>query len=74
MPLRLTFRVQFFSTHSSSQDTFLNKHKIRLRNIFLIQNNDLLESNRECGSGVEETGKFAGFLSKFRRFFAAENT
>ena len=38
---RLTFRVQFFSTHSSSQDTFLNNHKIRLRNIFLIQINNL---------------------------------
>ena len=41
MPLRLTFRMQFFSTHSSSQDTFLNNHKIRLRNIFLIQINNL---------------------------------
>ena len=38
---RLTFRVQFFSTHSSSQYTFLNNHKIRLRNIFLIKINDL---------------------------------
>ena len=39
----------------------LNKHKIRLRNIFLIQNNDLLVSNPKCRSGVEETAKFAEF-------------
>ena len=53
---------------------FLNKHKVRLRNIFLIQINDLQESNQECGTSVEETAKSAGFLSKFRRFLAAENT
>jgi hypothetical protein len=57
-----------------SRFTFLNKQKIRLRNIFLMQINDLQESNQDCGSGVEETGKFAGFLSKFRRFLAAKNT
>ena len=39
-----------------------------------MQINDLQESNQDCGSGVEETGKFAGFLSKFRRFLAAKNT
>jgi hypothetical protein len=47
---------------------FLKKHKNCLRNIFLIQINDLKESNQECGSSVEETGKFSGFLSKFGWF------
>jgi len=52
----------------------LNKHKIRLRNIFLIQNNDLSESNPKCGSCVEETAKYALFLSKFRQHFGAKNS
>jgi len=29
---------------------------------------------KQCGSSVEETGKFAWFLSIFRRFLAAKNT
>ena len=72
--LRLTFGVQFFSIHWSSWATLLNKHKIRLRNIFLIQNNDLSESNPKCGSGMEETAEIAWFLSKLGWFFGAKNS
>ena len=35
----------------------LNKHKIRLRNIFLIEINGLYGQNQECGRGVEETAE-----------------
>ena len=52
----------------------LNKHKIPLRNIFLIQNNDLSESNPKCGSSVEETAEIAWFLSKLGRFFVAQKS
>ena len=56
----------------------LNKHKIRLRNIFLIEINGLYGQNQECGRGVEEVWKkqqkFAWFISKFRRFLPSKNT
>jgi len=52
----------------------LNKHKIRLRNIFLIEINGLYGLNQECGSGVEETAQIAWFLSKLGRFLTAKNT
>jgi len=52
----------------------LNKHKIRLRNIFLIEINGLYGQNQECGSGVEETAQIAWFLSKLGRFLAVKNT
>ena len=52
----------------------LNKHKIRLRNIFLIEINGLYGSNQECGSGVEETAEIAWFLSKLGRFFVAQKS
>ena len=29
---------------------------------------------KQCGSSVEDTRKFAWFLSKFRRFLVTENT
>jgi hypothetical protein len=58
----------------SAHGVELKEQKIRLRNIFFIQNNDLLESNQECGSGVEETAKYALFLSKFRQHFGAKNS
>jgi len=58
----------------STHGVELKEQKIRLRNIFFIQNNDLSESNQECGSGVEETAEFALFLSKFGRFFGAKNS
>ena len=55
-------------------ESHLNKHKIRLRNIFLIQNNDLSESNPKCGSCVEETSEIAWFLNKLGRFFVAQKS
>ena len=39
--LGFKFPRKSFLLHWPSRDTFLNKHKIRLRNIFLIQINDL---------------------------------
>jgi hypothetical protein len=52
---------------------FLKQTKNPFKKYFPHTEQRLIGSwDQECGSGVEETAKFAWFLSKFKRFLAAK--